>query len=124
MSLIEKTAITGNEKIQTAYDTGTNTNSILPASLVVTQLELITEGGNTGWRLRGRDPLDFGDIGVGALDFSSSIGPSSTRGALGDGSVAFGSNAYCSGAKSMAWGTPQRCHMGRIVSLCQAPGHP
>jgi hypothetical protein len=39
-----------------------------------TGLEYINEGGNNGWRLIGRNALNFGDIGAGAIDFSSSSG--------------------------------------------------
>lgn len=38
-------------------------------SVKQSQLELISENGNTGWRLLGRDPEDFVDIGEGAIDF-------------------------------------------------------
>lgn len=54
------------------------------------QLEKITEGGNTGWRLAGRDPNNYGNIGIGAIDFSHFAFPSIDRGATGEKSVALG----------------------------------
>ena len=55
-----------------------------------TGLEAIDEGNGIGWRLIGRDPLDYGNIGLNAIDFSLSSGASTTRGALGEKSVVFG----------------------------------
>ncbi|VAV83976.1 hypothetical protein MNBD_BACTEROID02-844, partial [hydrothermal vent metagenome] len=38
----------------------------------VSGLEKITENGNTGWRLIGKNPANYGDIGNNATDLSSS----------------------------------------------------
>ncbi|WP_109437813.1 hypothetical protein [Aquimarina sp. AU119] len=57
-----------------------------------TGLERLTEVGNSGFRIIGRDPLNYGDIGAEALDFSISNSPSNTKGATGVGSVAFGTS--------------------------------
>ena len=56
----------------------------------VNGLESITEGSSTGWRLVGRDPDFFGDIGSGAVDFSQSNSNAAEFGALGSNAVAFG----------------------------------
>ena len=61
-------------------------------SLDASGLEEISEGGNTGWRLIGRNPAYFGNIGEGAVDFSESTGTSSTIGSTGTRSVTFGKN--------------------------------
>ena len=76
-----------------------NTNGGTP-----TGLEKITESGNTGWRLLGRDPANYGDIGSDAVDFSYSMGPSTTRGATGRGAHAIGGNTTASGEDSHAEG--------------------
>mgnify|MGYP003624348615 CR=1 FL=1 len=54
-------------------------------------LEAITEG-NTGWRLIGRDPNNFGDIGDNAVDFSNSDSASNLNGSTGQYSATFGLN--------------------------------
>ncbi len=43
-----------------------------------TGLEAVNEGGNDGWRLTGRDPTLYGNIGNGAIDFSTSDDVAST----------------------------------------------
>jgi hypothetical protein len=69
------------------------------------QLEKITEGGHTGWRLLGSDPANFGDIGIGAVDLSISDNtPSTFYGATGGIAVAMGYGTMASGAISTAMG--------------------
>jgi hypothetical protein len=67
-------------------------------------LETITEGGNTGIAIRGRNPLNYGNIGSNAVDLSYSTGPSSTIGATGLNSYAEGSDNTASGQYSHAEG--------------------
>jgi len=50
----------------------------------------INEGNGFGYVIYGRDPLNFGNIGLNAIDLSSSTGASSTRGATGTLSVVGG----------------------------------
>ena len=69
-----------------------------------TGLEKITENSKSGWRLMGKDPLNYGDLGNNSLCFSDSLGPSTTLGATGKGSVSFGSNTTASGGYSTASG--------------------
>ena len=47
----------------------------------ISQLEKITEGGNTGWRILGRNPDNYANIGQQAIDFSFSNSISTTNGA-------------------------------------------
>jgi len=68
------------------------------------QLEKITEGGHTGWRLLGRDPNNYGDIGDGAVDLSYADVPSMSKGARGENSTAMGKSTYASGENSTAMG--------------------
>lgn len=55
-------------------------------------LEALNEGNGTGWRLIGRDPNNYGNIGLGAIDFSTSTSASSTRGSTGQYTLTFGQN--------------------------------
>ncbi len=68
------------------------------------ELEKVQEGSNTGWRLLGQDPLNYGDIGDNALDFSYSSEASTTNGATGDYSFAAGSNTLAINTGSHAVG--------------------
>jgi len=61
------------------------------------ELEKITENGNTGWRLKDANPSNYGDIGNKAMDLSISDLASSTYGATGPYSVAIGNHNTASG---------------------------
>jgi len=62
-----------------------------------TGLEAIDEGNGIGYRPVGRNPALFGNIGLGAFDFSKSYGASSTIGATGEQSVNFSEDGEASG---------------------------
>ncbi|MFZ1751230.1 MAG: hypothetical protein WAU01_13595, partial [Saprospiraceae bacterium] len=68
------------------------------------ELQKITEGSNTGWRILGRNPLNYGDIGSDAMDLSNSTATSSTNGATGTWSTAFGTSTKASGIFSTSMG--------------------
>ena len=67
-------------------------------------LEQITENGNTGFRLMGSDPNNFGDIGANSTDLSTQTQASTTRGATGLYSLASGENTTASSYRSTAMG--------------------
>ena len=69
-----------------------------------TGLEEITEGGNTGYRIAGRDAANYGNIGNNAVDLSYSNTTSTTRGATGAFSTATGIYTTASGDVSTAMG--------------------
>lgn len=69
-----------------------------------TALERIDEGNGLGTVIFGRNAADFGNVGSEAVDFSSSSGASTTRGATGGGSMAFGSDVIASDFVSMSMG--------------------
>ncbi len=69
-----------------------------------TGLEAIDEGNGTGWRLIGRDPNDYGNIGENAVDLSHSNDGITTNGATGDYAVAMGESTKASGNWSIAMG--------------------
>ncbi|OUS02495.1 hypothetical protein A9Q86_03040 [Flavobacteriales bacterium 33_180_T64] len=83
---------------------GSSNTSISLSHLSNSGLEKITEGGNIGWRLIGTEPANHGNIGEDAVDLSVSHNQSTTRGATGEHSVAFGRNATASGKNSTAIG--------------------
>jgi len=66
-------------------------------------LQALDEGNGIGWRLRGRDPANYGNIGVDAVDLSSSSS-SITNGASGRNSFATGNQTKASGVHSTALG--------------------
>ena len=68
-------------------------------------LEEITEGGNTGYRIAGRDTANYGNIGNNAVDLSYSDGMMGViGGASGHNSTAMGTNTSASGDFSTAMG--------------------
>ena len=70
----------------------------------VTGLEALDEGNGSGWRLTGREPLNYGNIGLGAVDLSFGEFASNTFGAIGAYSIAMGGNTSASGLASTAMG--------------------
>lgn len=68
------------------------------------QLEKITEGGKTGWRLLGKLPDNYGDIGDKAVDFSDNNAASTLSGATGENAFAAGKSTIASGLVATAFG--------------------
>ena len=68
-------------------------------------LEQITENGNTGFRLTGSDPNNFGDIGANSTDLSTQDEASSTRGATAPNAFAAGRRTTASGWHATALGS-------------------
>ncbi len=75
-----------------------------PAVASVSELQKITEGGNTGWRILGKDVANYGNIGSNAIDLSSSTTASTTGGATGEGSFSTGFGTTAAGQYSFATG--------------------
>ena len=69
-----------------------------------TGLEAIDEGNGVGFRLIGKDPENYGNIGLNAVDLSESFLPSQSMGATGPMSHAEGSITTASGYASHAEG--------------------
>ncbi|MFD2823801.1 tail fiber domain-containing protein [Lacinutrix iliipiscaria] len=72
----------------------------------VSGLEALNEGNGVGWRLIGKDPIYYGDIGENAVDLSNSdsTNPSVEFGGTGIESFAVGSNTSATGNGSVAMG--------------------
>lgn len=68
------------------------------------ELQKITEAGNTGYRLLGADPLNYGNTGNRAIDLSLQNFASTTAGATGYNSIALGTTTTASGSVSTALG--------------------
>lgn len=68
------------------------------------ELEKITENGRTGHRILGRNPINYGDIGINAVDLSLSTGVSVIFGATGNASFASGQSTTAAGIASTAMG--------------------
>ena len=69
-----------------------------------TGLESLNEGNGIGWRLIGRNPANYGNIGLGSVDFSYGSAASSTYGSTGSYAFASGYNTIASGNFSAAFG--------------------
>lgn len=69
----------------------------------VTGLEKITENGQTGWRLVGKNPSNYGDIGSKAVDLSDTQYSNSELGATGISSFSTGLNTTASSNYSAAF---------------------
>jgi hypothetical protein len=86
-----------NNTVSSASNTGgTNSQS--------SGLEAIDEGNGIGWRLKGRDPNNYGNIGLNAVDLSLSNGTSTSHGAKGENSISLGIRTLASGTASTAMG--------------------
>ena len=70
----------------------------------VTGLEALNEGNGRGWRLKSRNPRQYGNIGNEAVDLSVNNGNSETRGATGSVATAMGRETTASGNYSTAMG--------------------
>ncbi len=68
-------------------------------------LEDIDEGNGIGWRLKDRDPDNYGSIGENAIDLSSTTFPNTNRGATGHRAFAVGVSTIASGDTSFAIGS-------------------
>ncbi len=68
-------------------------------------LEDIDEGNGIGWRLKDRNPDNYGPIGENAIDLSTNASASTTRGATGTNAIALAQSTTASGNNSFAVGS-------------------
>ena len=76
-------------------------NLVIPMPAIIA----IDEGKGIGYVIASRNPLNYGNVGLRAVDLSISNGPSTTKGATGEGSFASGSGSIASGINSTASGS-------------------
>ena len=102
-----------NLTLQTPTLTGNHTQTFQDASGTIallsdisnpTGFESVTESGKTGLRIIGRNAANYGDIGLDAVDGSFNGSASTTHGATGTYSMAFGGIVTSSGTASGAIG--------------------
>jgi hypothetical protein len=100
---VTDTVLPANAKV--LIQDGTSEPTQINASSISTgQLVKVTENGKTGYRLKDADPANYGDIGLDAVDLSTSESASTTKGAIGDYSHASGFITTASGIASHASG--------------------
>ncbi|MFL0354119.1 tail fiber domain-containing protein [Xanthomarina sp. GH4-25] len=80
------------------------TKEYADTNLTSSGLEAIDEGDGIGWRLKGKDPANYGTIGKSATDLSESTSASTSMGATGRYSFATGRTTEASGDYSVAMG--------------------
>ncbi|MEH1007664.1 tail fiber domain-containing protein [Winogradskyella sp. ECml5-4] len=102
-----------NVKINTGIgfvDMGTTQFSAVPYAFHaqvaenINGLETIDEGNGIGWRLVGKNPDNYGDVGLNAVDLSGNPTASTVRGATGPYSTALGFGTTASAIYSTAIG--------------------
>ena len=107
----------------TLYIDLTNENEI------PSELEKLEDNNKVGWRILGRDPNNFGEIGDQAIDLSTSDDPGSINGATGKNSFAVGSVVQASADMSAAIGIGVKTNyfaevaLGQFNSDPQSPGN-
>jgi len=104
VEIIAKNGLNGSSTIGEFLD---NPNLYIDLSAlgeIPSELEKINENGQVGWRILGRDPNNYGDIGSGAIDLSESTESSNINGATGTTSFAVGRNTNATGNFSSAFG--------------------
>ncbi|MEO1033177.1 MAG: tail fiber domain-containing protein [Bacteroidota bacterium] len=89
----------------------------LPSITTPSGLEQLTEDGDTGWRLIGKDPNNYGDIGANAVDLSQSTISSSSHGATTLAAFAAGTNTTASGFSSVALGSGTEATSNNTTAL-------
>lgn len=80
------------------------TKEYAEANFTSSGLESLDEGNGVGWRIKGANPNNYGNIGENAADLSFSSSASSIRGATGNNATATGLRTTASGTASFASG--------------------
>lgn len=109
MTSAQRLAIVGPATGLLVFDTDINgfyffNGTIWATVTIKSELERITEGGKTGYRILNRVAANYGDIGQDAVDLSFSGIASSTLGATGNLSFAVGQHTTASGLAATAMG--------------------
>ena len=107
---------TGNSFYQYKGTTAGNLTDYIKLSS--TGLEAINEGNGIGWRLIGRDPANYGNIGKDSVDFSVSDNPSTTLGPTLENGLAGGFEVESSGY-GISWGYDITSNFGSSFKFFQ-----
>jgi hypothetical protein len=86
---------------------------------IPSELEKLEVNSKVGWRILGRDPNNFGEIGNQAIDLSTSNDPGSNNGATGENSFAVGTNVQATASVSTAMGVGTQTNYFAETSLGQ-----
>ncbi len=97
LQLVAKNNLSPTSTIEDLLQYPENYINLFTVGEVYSELELLTEGGNIGWRILNRNPNHYGYIGEGAFDFSYNNTNSDHKGAIGDYS-------FSTGKYTSAWG--------------------
>lgn len=100
----ETKIIAGNNISIEGVGTISNPYIIESINTLTPPLEKITEGVNSGIVIRGRDGINYGNIGFNAVDLSYSSNPSNIFGSTGTYSFTTGNNNTSSGHSSTSMG--------------------
>jgi len=79
--------------------------------------KIVEDSGISGWRLVNANPENYGPIGDGAVDLSSSFSESDVRGATGDYSFAVGDTNIAAKTGSIAMGVTNRAKEDHSIAL-------
>jgi len=107
VEIISKAGLTPGSTIGDFLDDPNLYVNLSEDEIAPSELEKITENGNTGWRILGRDPDNYGDIGQDAIDLSISNTPGDF-GATGDNTFVTGLNNTSDTNASFVSGTGNR----------------
>lgn len=105
VEIIAKTGLTAGSTIGQFLDDETLYVDLGQADVIPSELEKIQEDSKIGWRMFGRVPANYGDIGQGAIDFSQSTEATDANGATGSDSFAAGTNTTATAMSATALGT-------------------
>ncbi len=100
-------------------DMGTTQFMAVPYALSAANigLEALDEGNGIGWRLKGRDPNLYQNIGTNAVDLSASSPSITPAGASGDYSIAMGFGTSAAGNSAIATGRHAKAEGSSSVAM-------
>ncbi len=105
LQLVKKDNLTEYSTMGDLLDNPDHYIDITASGSSLSQLEKIIEVGKTGWRLFGRDPFFYGNIGAGAIDLSENDTGDDAGGATGETSFATGLETIAEGRTSFSAGS-------------------
>jgi len=104
IELQAKTGLSSGSSIGDLLDNPDLYINLTASGSTPSELEKVEEGGHRGWRILGRVPDNYADIGQEAVDLSYSDGSNPNAGASGTYSIALGHNTEASGEAALSAG--------------------